>query len=543
MKLSTLLDGVKVKAIKDGRGNHMDIDGSPIDIGGLSIDSRRVRAGDLFFALKGGRADGKAFIADAIGRGAAAVLADSPGGMDEVKAGAPAFIEVGEGEGRLALSAIAANFYGNPSRRLAVIGVTGTNGKTTTAFLIQQALECLGKKTGLIGTIKYIVGQVEKAAPFTTPEAPEFQSMLRAMLEAGQTHVVTEVSSHALAQRRVDGTSFRAAVFTNLTRDHLDFHKTMEDYFEAKKRLFTVLLEKEKGKNPSAPAIINMDDPFGRRLARELSGKAPVIGFGIEDENASDIRAASIVNGASGPRFEIVYLGRGYEVNSGLIGVHNVYNLMSAFGALVGLGFGAEEAAAAIQRLKGVKGRFERIDCGQDFIVAVDYAHTPDALERLIGAAREIAKDGMHDRITDRISDLKTGRKIIVVFGCGGDRDRGKRAQMGHIAASLADLAIVTSDNPRSEDPLAIIDDIKAGMDDINAAAGKARLFIPDRAEAIRKAVGTAAPGDIVLIAGKGHEDYQEIKGVRHPFSDQAAAVLAIKELAAGRQAIKERGC
>ncbi len=507
MKLSTLLDGVKVKNIKGTR-----TDAGP-SIGGLSIDSRRVRAGDLFFALRGSRADGRSFIADALGRGAAAVLTDYSGGADEIKADAPVLIEVEEG--RAALAAIAANFYGNPSGRLAVTGVTGTNGKTTTAFLIHQALERLGKRAGLIGTIKYIVGQVEKAAPFTTPEAPDFQSMLRAMLDAGQTHVVTEVSSHALAQRRVDCTSFRAAVFTNLTRDHLDYHGTMENYYEAKKRLFTELLEKDV----FAPAVINTDDLFGQRLARELSGKTPVMSFGIE--SAADIRAASIENRAAGLRFEIVFDGRRLAVNSSLVGAHNIYNLLSAFGALVGLGFGAEEAAAAIECLKGVKGRFERIECGQDFLVSVDYAHTPDALERLIAAARAISKDG-------------SSGKIIVVFGCGGDRDRGKRAEMGHIAASMADMAVVTSDNPRSEDPLAIIEDIKAGMVDVKAPVGRTRLFIPDRAEAIRKAIETAAPGDIVLIAGKGHEDYQEIKGVRHPFSDQVAACLAIEELERG---------
>ena len=495
-----------------------------ISIEGLSIDSRRVRPGDLFFALKGGRADGNAFVADALSRGAAAVLTDHPQG---IKTGATVLIEVEDG--RLALARISANFYGNPSAKLAVTGITGTNGKTTTALLMQQALERLGKKAGLIGTIKYVVGQVEKPARFTTPEAPDFQAMLAAMLEAGQTHAVTEVSSHSLIQRRVDCTSFKAAVFTNLTRDHLDFHKTMEDYFQAKKLLFTRLLEK------GAPAVINADDPFGQRLIRELSGVRPVISYGIS--GAADVRAGSVKNLAEGLRFDILFKGRRHPVNSSLIGAHNVYNLLSAFGALAGLGFAPEEAASGIQRLQGVKGRFERVRCGQDFLVVVDYAHTPDALQRLIEAARAISISTGHQ-------EKNAPGKIIVVFGCGGDRDRGKRPEMGRIASELADFVIVTSDNPRSEDPLAIMEDIKAGISDMrNGSAAETGpeaakikikcLFIPDRVEAIRKALETAASGDIVLIAGKGHEDYQEINGVRHPFSDQAAAGLALKELAA----------
>ncbi|MDA8389103.1 MAG: UDP-N-acetylmuramoyl-L-alanyl-D-glutamate--2,6-diaminopimelate ligase [Nitrospiraceae bacterium] len=508
----------------------MNNGGAPdVEIGGLSIDSRRVRAGDLFFALRGGRADGNAFIAQALGRGAAAVLTDDPR-VNEIKAGSPVVIEVGDG--RLALARIAANFTGNPSRRLSVAGVTGTNGKTTTALLIRQALERLGRKTGLIGTIKYIVGRQEKAAAFTTPEAPDFQSMLRGMLDAGQTHAVAEVSSHALAQRRVDCTTFKTAVFTNLTRDHLDFHKTMEDYFEAKKRLFTELLDKD----PHAPAVINMDDPFGRRLARELSGKSPVLGFGTGD--GSDIRAASIRNRASGLGFRIVFRGGSHAVNSELVGAHNVYNLLSAFGAMIGLGVSADDAAAGIQCLEGVKGRFERVECGQDFLVVVDYAHTPDALQRLIGTARAIIGDDYPQGDDCPRKDETAGgprmtapAKIILVFGCGGDRDRGKRPEMGRIAAGMADFVIVTSDNPRSEDPLSIIDQIGKGMDDVKA--GGKTLFIPDRAEAIRRAILSAGRADIVLIAGKGHEDYQEINGVRHPFSDQLVAAGALKEMAA----------
>ena len=523
--MSTLLEGVEVKRMDGGAGG--------TDIAGISMDSRRVRPGDLFAALRGGRADGNSFIAQAFGRGASAVLTDCLRNGNEIKDGGPVFIEVGDG--RLALARVAANFHGNPSGRLQVAGVTGTNGKTTTAFLIRQALERLGKKAGLIGTVKYIVGGRQMPAAFTTPEAPDFQRMLREMLEAGQTHAVSEVSSHALVQRRVDCTTFKTAVFTNLTRDHLDFHKTMGIYYEAKKRLFTELLEKD----PSSPAIVNTDDPFGRRLARELSGRAPVIGFGMGE--GSGIRAVSVRNRVSGLAFDLVFRGESRAVRSNLVGAHNVYNLLSAFGALIGFGFSAEEAAAGIESLDGVKGRFERMECGQDFLVVVDYAHTPDALQRLIGTARAIIGG---DENSASLGATVPGEssipgRIIVVFGCGGDRDRGKRPEMGRIAAEMADFVIVTSDNPRSEDPLSIIGHIKEGMDGQGGEAPYAKnktqaksLFVPDRAEAIRTAVRAAAPSDIVLIAGKGHEDYQEINGVRHPFSDQAVAEAALRELA-----------
>ena len=501
MRLSTLLEGTEIKKMAGG-ADIADI--GELSITGLAIDSRRVRAGDLFFALRGGRADGNAFITEALGRGAAAVLTDSHG-TDRGAATGPVFMEVADG--RLALARIAANFYGNPSGRMSVVGVTGTNGKTTTALLIREALERLGRKTGLIGTIKYIVGGRETPAAFTTPEAHDFQRMLREMLEAGQTHAVSEVSSHALIQRRVDFTTFSTAVFTNLTRDHLDFHKTMEDYFAAKKLLFTGLLKR----GSLSPAVINTDDPFGLRLARELlhSGKTRVLGFGMEGD--PDIRAVSVRNTASGVRFGLVFKEERFTVNSPLVGAHNVYNLLSAFGALIGLGFGASLAVAAIESLGSVKGRFERIECGQDFLVVVDYAHTPDALQRLITAGRAIAGNG----------------RVIVVFGCGGDRDRGKRPQMGRIAGEMADFVIVTSDNPRSEEPSSIISEITNGM------GGMKVKIIPDRAEAIKTAIQEVkSPSDVVLIAGKGHEGYQEINGVRNPFSDQAAAAEALRMIA-----------
>ncbi len=505
MELSTLLEGVKIKSIKNGEG---------LEIKGLAIDSRRVRAGDLFFALRGGKTDGNAFIMDAVRKGAAAVLTDQKPEEEAVLSSA-AVIQVEDG--RAALARVSANFHKNPSGRLAVTGITGTNGKTTTALLIHGALGRLGKGAGLIGTIKYIAGGSEKPAPHTTPEAPDFQSLLGEMAETGQSHAVAEVSSHALAQKRVDCTSFRVAVFTNLTRDHLDYHKTMEDYFEAKKRLFfdfnfNGLLEE------GGCAVVNVDDPFGRRLASELAGKGTVLAYSAansvdkekENEGVSSIRAENVQNMASGLRFDILYQGRRFPISSPLIGAHNVYNLLAAFGALAGLGFDAQEAIRGLESLKGVNGRFERVECGQDFLGVIDYAHTPDALERLIQAARAVS-----------------GGRVITVFGCGGDRDKGKRREMGRIAATLSDEVVITSDNPRSEDPMAIIGDIKEG---IPAGRNSHYIVIPDRAEAIERAIGMARTGDAVLIAGKGHEDYQEINGMRSPFSDRLAAIKALEK-------------
>ncbi|MDA8168086.1 MAG: UDP-N-acetylmuramoyl-L-alanyl-D-glutamate--2,6-diaminopimelate ligase [Nitrospiraceae bacterium] len=491
---------MELKALLSGVGIRRTAGGNP-DIKGISPDSRNTKPGDIFIAVRGGHADGNAFIKDALGKGAAAVVTEHIPAADQQ--GGAAFVEVPDSKD--ALARIAANFYGNPSQKLPVTGITGTNGKTTTSFLIYAALRALGKKPGLIGTISYIINGVERPAPYTTPEAPEFQSMLSAMLGAGATHAVSEVSSHALAQRRVDGTGFKAAVFTNLTRDHLDFHKTMDEYYEAKKRLFSELLDED------GAAVINIDDPYGRRLAGETREKRRVLTYALENHDA-DIRAEGASYSTSGVVFDITYRGGRFRINSKLAGAHNVYNILAASGALLALGFSPEEAVRGTESLTDVKGRFEKVDCGQDFLVIVDYAHSPDALERLITAARAISKG-----------------RIITVFGCGGDRDRGKRPQMGSIAASLSDLVIITSDNPRSEDPVKIIEDVAGG-----AAGGNCRV-VPDRAEAIKQAIDAALPGDTVLIAGKGHEDYQIVNGRRHFFSDQLTARDAIRGKAGGQ--------
>ena len=513
MRLHSILEGIKIKRMPGAQPGHANPGQANPEITGISFDSRSVLPGNLFVALKGTRMDGGQFIKDALGKGAAAVIAEGADANSAAQANA-IFIEVDNARG--ALARVSANFYSNPARKLKITGITGTNGKTTTSLLIKSALESLGLSAGLIGTIAYEVGGKRRPAPFTTPEAPLFQSMLAEMVREGVTHLVTEVSSHALAQKRVDEVEFDAAVFSNLTRDHLDFHKTMEDYYQAKKRLFTDLLK------PGGAAAINADDPYGQRLLRELgSGNKKTLAYGIDARPISGVsafaKAQDVELSTEGTSFVIGFEGEKIVMekeNTPLIGLHNVSNMLAAFCALVGLGFDTREAAKHIAALHNVTGRFEKVDVGQDFTAVIDYAHTPDALQRLIMTARALAKG-----------------RIITVFGCGGDRDRGKRPEMGQIATILSDFAVITSDNPRSEDPALIINEITNGV------AGENFVTVPDRAEAIACAIDMALPQDIVLIAGKGHEDYQEIKGTRRHFSDREAAAAAIEKKMKGKHA------
>jgi len=462
------------------------------DIRGLAYDSRKVSQGDLFVALRGAHTDGHAFIPSAFKRGAAAVVC-------EERANGP-IIRVRDT--RDALARLADNFFGRPSETLTVVGITGTNGKTTTSYIIKSILERAGEKTGLIGTINYLIGERALPAPHTTPEALEFQGLLSEMRASGLTHVVAEVSSHALAQKRADYTRFKYAVFTNLTREHLDFHGTMEDYYLAKKRLFHELLE--------GTAVINTDDPYGRRLleglrAPAISGlTAPALTYGLADAGltASDIRES-----ASGISFTLNYKGQRYGIESPLLGIPNVYNILASLATAVAMGMPLDVAVEAVGQRGPVAGRFERVSLGQDFLLILDYAHTEDALRRLIQTVKGFTKG-----------------RVITVFGCGGDRDRGKRPQMGAVAGELSDLVFVTSDNPRSEEPLEIIREITEGMN------GKNYHVVPERRQAVRAAIMEAKAGDAVLVAGKGHEDYQEIKGERRPFSDRVEAEKAIKE-------------
>ena len=482
MTLKTLVEGIR----KRDSGKNLDV-----EISGISTDSRRVRPGELFVALRGGHVDGRRFIDEAVSRGAAAVLSEGDGRPRPE--GVPSVLVE---DARDALAGIAARFYGNPSENLALTGITGTNGKTSTAYILRSMLEAAGFRSGLIGTIRYAIGGRTKAADFTTPEPQDFQGLLREMLEAGLSHVVAEVSSHALALRRVDYTRFLVAVFTNLTRDHLDFHRDMEDYFEAKKRLFTELLAAD------GTAVLNLDDPYGKRLKSAINLRTLTYGF----EGGADLLGENLRVGPEGIRFDISYRGERRPVESGLLGAPNAQNILAAAGAALALGVSWEAIAAGVRNLRSVQGRFDRVNLGQDFLLIVDYAHTDDALKRLLRSAREITRG-----------------RVITVFGCGGDRDRGKRPLMGAAATELSDLVFVTSDNPRGEDPMAIIRDIEAGIERRNYRV------VPDRAEAIAEAVKAAGESDTVLIAGKGHEDYQLIRGERLHFSDREAAEAAVR--------------
>jgi len=494
MTLKMLIEGMKADNITG------DLD---ISISGVAYDSRKVKQGDIFIAMKGEKVDGHDFIGDAVQKGAAAVVHEKELGSGQMSA-AENLTLIKVRDSRKALAYISNSFYERPSEKLTVIGITGTNGKTTTTYLVKSILEAWGKDVGLIGTISYLVKDRHYDAPHTTPEALEFQAILNEMVSTGCTHVVTEVSSHALAQKRVDFTNFNVAVFTNLTRDHLDFHLTMEDYFKAKERLFNELL------SSGGTAVINFDDIWGRKLI-EATG-ARVLTYGIEA--GADISSVNIKGSSEGLDFDIKFNGRTFNIKSPLIGMHNVYNILSAAGAAVGLNIPWSVITDGIMRMKTVKGRFERVDAGQDFLCIVDYAHTEDALERLIYTARELMQSPKN----------KKAGKIIIVFGCGGNRDAGKRPGMGAVATKLSDYVVITSDNPRNEDPMAIIKGIETG------AARRNYIIEPDRRAAIRNAVKVAETGDILLVAGKGHEDYQEIKGTRHKFNDREILEETIRD-------------
>ena len=469
-----------------------------VEVTGVAYDSRRLEAGDVFVALRGESFDGSAYIGDALQKGASAVVSEGPLRPEAMDTQTP---YVGVTVVRAALAHLSSVFHGYPSERLEIVGITGTNGKTTTAYMVRSALLAAGKKVGMVGTINYHIGDKTLPARFTTPEAPEFQALLAEMLDAGCTHVASEVSSHALAQRRTDSTRFASAVFTNLTGEHLDFHHTMEEYFRAKSRLFLELLD--------GPAVINVDDPYGRELARLCEGT--VITYATTED--ADIVARDIRSGYEGLHFTVSFEGRSHEVSTSVLGRPNVWNILAAAGACVSLGFDMREALSAISKVDAVNGRFMKVEEGQGFLCIIDFAHTGDALRRLIESAREFTRKG---------------GKVITVFGCGGDRDKAKRPVMGAAATQLSDLSIITSDNPRSERPEAIIEDIVSG-----AVSGN-YMVEPDRAKAIYAAMAEASPGDTVLIAGKGHEEYQEAGGVRTEFSDIKVAREAIHSVGKG---------
>ncbi|MFL5826794.1 MAG: UDP-N-acetylmuramoyl-L-alanyl-D-glutamate--2,6-diaminopimelate ligase [Thermoleophilaceae bacterium] len=455
-----------------------------LEISALAYSSKSVTPGALFFCVRGFTSDGHDFAPDAVERGAVALVAERPLGL-----GVP---EVIVPDARAAMAPAAVKFYGDPTAKLRVVGITGTNGKTTTAFLIRDLLEADDRQSGLLGTVKSVVGGREEPVERTTPEAIDLQATFRRMLDSGDAAAVMEVSSHALSLGRAEGIRFAARVFTNLTQDHLDFHPSMEDYYLAKRRLF----------DGEGLSIVNVDDEYGRRLAAELGD---AITYGIDSE--ATYRARDVRFDQSGSRFTIEAPDGATEVETRLPGLFNVSNALAAFATARRLGVPADSARAGLARAGRVPGRFEPVDEGQDFTVLVDYAHTPEALDNVLRAAREITRGRLH-----------------VVFGAGGDRDRGKRPKMGRVASTLADRVMVTSDNPRSEDPDAIVDEVLAGTD------GHAEREV-DRRRAIALTLGGAAAGDVVVIAGKGHEQGQEFEGGRkEPFDDMTVAREALRE-------------
>ena len=478
----------------------MDLDvlfpgAAAVDIGGLAYDNRVVGPRDLFFCVRGFTRDGHDFADDVVQRGAAALVVDHMLDVDIPQVVVP--------DVRRAMPNTAASFYGDPTASLDLVGITGTNGKTTTAYLVRALLEAEGRQTGLLGTVKSVIGGAELAVERTTPEAIDLQRAFRAMLDAGDVACVMEVSSHALQLGRVDASHFAVGVFTNLTQDHLDFHPTMEDYFQAKRKLFTSV--------GARTAVLNLDDPYGLRLATDPEISQPIT-FSLDHPGAT-YRADQVRTGLGGSRFILHSPDGVAELSSPLRGRFNVSNVMAAFAAARSLGVSFDTAVSAIEQAGQVPGRFETVDEGQRFAVLVDYAHTPDSLENVLSSARNL-----------------TDGKLHVVFGCGGDRDRKKRPLMGEIAARLADRVFVTSDNPRSEDPDAIIAEILAGID-------RPVEHDPDRRAAIFAAVAEAQDGDVIVIAGKGHEQGQEFAGgEKLPFDDVNVAREALRD-ALGRPA------
>jgi UDP-N-acetylmuramoyl-L-alanyl-D-glutamate--2,6-diaminopimelate ligase len=486
MTIERVLQGVRLRKELPG-------DLGKAVVAGLEYDSRRVQPGFLFFAFPGARADGREFAQQAVEKGAIAAVSDIPAPDGFLGR----WIEVQHGRQALALAA--RNFYGNPGERLKLTGVTGTNGKTTTTFLIDAVLRAAGLTTALVGTVEYrLAGQVRPAIN-TTPESLDLYRLFEELEQAGGTHLTMEVSSHALALGRVYGIPFHTAVFTNLTRDHLDFHHTMEDYFAAKRLLFA-----PEGTTAPDWAVINFDDQYGRQI-----GPAPhTLRYGFDE--GADLRALSLEMNFEGLRFTVQHGGERVQLTSPLVGKFNAYNILAACGAALSYGLDWTTITRAIATSPRVPGRFESVQQGQPFLIIVDYAHTDDALRNVIAVARELHP-----------------KRVITLFGCGGDRDRAKRPLMAQATAQLSDYVVLTSDNPRSEDPLNIMNDALVGLRRFDTP----HTIEPDRAKAIRAALREAQAGDIVILAGKGHETYQVLKDRVIHFDDREVARDVLREL------------
>lgn len=483
MKLIKLLENVE---IIDVRGiNALN----KIEIDGISSNSKSIKKNYMFIALKGEKVDGHSFVEEAIANGAVVVVGE------ENLIGDFPYIRVLNS--KRAYAFISSNFYDNPFKYLKTVGVTGTNGKTTTVNLIGKILEATGEKIGIIGTLGARLGDEILPTQFTTPEQLLLAELYYRANMLDVRRIVMEVSSHALVQHRVDAVYFDGGVFTNLTQDHLDFHKDMESYFNAKRRLFEMV-----SKVDGSVMVINVDDQYGRRLVNEFKKNCPIT-YGIKEP--AMVTAKNVVISKDGLSFDLVLGDKSFVVSSKLLGEVNVYNILSAVGYCYGVGIPIDTVLEVIRNFSPVRGRLERIDLGQSFQVLVDYAHTPDALERVLKVSKSL------------------GKRVIVVFGCGGDRDRTKRPIMGDIATRLSDFAIITSDNPRSEDPMKIIEDIVNGIKKNNY------VIREDRKEAINYAIDMAEPGDVVVIAGKGHETYQIFRDITIHFDDKEVAIEAIK--------------
>ena len=482
MTLREALEGVRLRG-------ELSSEDARVNVAGLEYDSRRVGKDFVFFAFAGSRVDGRRFAQEAVDRGASAVVSELP----RPDGFSGRWIEVEHG--RQAMAIAARNFLGKPDERVLITGITGTNGKTTTSYLIEAILSIAGFVTGLIGTVEYRLAGEIKPAPNTTPESLDMLRFALELSSRGGKYLISEVSSHALALGRVYGIHFYTAVFTNLTRDHLDFHHTMEEYAAAKRLLF---------ESPEW-AVLNADDP----ASSQMTGGAPhLLTYGLS--KGAQLRAENAKSSFDGLRFDLVYEGARQAIHSPLLGRFNVSNILAAAGAGISYGLDLATIARGIEACRAVPGRFERIDLGQPFVVVVDYAHTDDALRNVIKTARELSLS-----------------RVITLFGCGGDRDRSKRPLMGMAAAELSDYVVLTSDNPRSEDPLGIINDALVGLRRFDTP----HVAEPDRAKGIRKAIEAAGPGDVVLIAGKGHETYQILKDRTIPFDDRETARQVLRSL------------